>query len=78
MNENIDDFIRALDFENSLPGTSEAQKEANAHRKRIYLLFMNKKPNDAETIKTDLQLEMYINRMANPSYRFCASDLLKE
>lgn len=73
MEEYNDEFIRALELENSLPSTSAAQKEANAHRKHMYLLFMNRKPNDGETKYTDLPLEMYANKMANPAYRFCPS-----
>lgn len=79
MNEHNDEFLRALELENSLPSTSAAQKEANAHRKRMYLLFMNRKPNDAETVHNDMQLEMYVNRIVNPTYRFCPSaDWLKQ
>lgn len=78
MNDYNDEFLRALELENSLPSTSAAQKEANAHRKHMYLLFMNRKPNNSETTHTDLPLEMYINRMVNPTYRFCPSaDWLK-
>jgi hypothetical protein len=73
-----DEFLRALDLESGLPSCSPAQREANAHRKRMYLLFMNRKPNDTATTHTDMQLDMYINRMVDPSYRFCPSaDWLK-
>lgn len=73
-----DEFLRALDLESSLPSCSPAQREANAHRKRMYLLFMNRKPNDTVNTHTDMQLDMYINRMIDPSYRFCPSaDWLK-
>lgn len=77
MNEQ-DEFLRALDLESSLPSCSPAQREANIHRKRMYLLFMNRKPNDTATTHTDLQLDLYVRKMTNPSFRFSASTLMKE
>ncbi|MFD0957968.1 hypothetical protein [Paenibacillus chungangensis] len=71
-----DEFLYALELEDTLPGTTEAQKEANVHRRRLYLHLMNKKPNDVKSIYTDLSQEMHMNRALNPSYRLSVSDLM--
>jgi len=78
VNEYNDDFLRALDLEDSMPSTSSAQKEANQFRRRMHLLLKGRKPNATDSDYTDLPLEMYVNRMVNPQYRFCPSaDWLK-
>ena len=77
MMKNNDEFLNALEREDALPSTTQAQKEANAHRRRLYLHFMNKKPNDAESKYTDLSQEMHMNRVMNPSYRFSLSELIQ-
>lgn len=78
MNEYNDEFLRALDLEDSLPSTSQAQREANQFRRKMHLLLKGRKPNKTDTNSSDLPLEMYINRMVNPTYRFCPSaDWLK-
>lgn len=79
MNEhNIEAFLRALDLEDSLPGTTSAQKEANEFRRKTYLSIVNRKPNDSATSHFDMQLHMYGMKMTNPSFRFSASTLMKE
>jgi len=79
MNQYDDDFLRALDLENSLPSTSPAQKEANQFRRKMYLLLKGRKPNTTNTNSNDLPLEMYVNRMVDKNYRFCPSaDWLKQ
>lgn len=77
MNNCEDEFLKALELEDSLPGTTKAQVEANAHRRRMYLHFINKRPNDEETTYTDLAQKMHINKAIDPSYRLSISDLLK-
>jgi hypothetical protein len=73
-----DEFLRALDLEDSLPSTSSAQKEANQFRRKMYLLLKGRKPNPTDSNYSDLPLELYVNRMVDPSYRFCpSSDWLK-
>lgn len=73
-----DDFLRALELEDSLPSTSSAQKEANQFRRTMHLLLKGRKPNSAASTHTDMQLDMYVNRIIDPNYRFCPSaDWLK-
>ncbi len=77
MNDCEDEFLKALEMEDSLPGTTKAQREANDHRRRLYLHFINKRPNDEETTYTDLAQEMHINKALDSSYRLSISELLK-
>lgn len=78
MNEHEDEFLRALDLEDSLPNVSAAQVEANIHRRRLYLALRDKKTNPIDKEYSDMQLDMYINKMIDPNYRSCPSaDWLK-
>lgn len=78
MNDYNDEFLRALDLEDSLPSTSQAQREANQFRRNMHLLLKGRKPNTGDTNSSDLPLKLYVNRMIDPNYRFCPSaDWLK-
>lgn len=78
MNDNDDEFLRALEWEDSLPSTSVAQKEANQFRRKMHLLLKGRKPNAAASTHTDMQLDMYVNRMLDKNYRFSVRSLMNE
>lgn len=79
MNGDCDEFLAAIERENALSDTTKAQKEANEHRRRLYLHFINKKPNSWDSANNnDLAQEMHTNRAMNPSYRLSISEMMKE
>ncbi|WP_144240507.1 hypothetical protein [Paenibacillus sabinae] len=77
MNSYEEEFLKALELEDSLPGTTKCQKEANEHRRRLCLHYINKRQNDEETTYTDLAQEMHINKAIDPSYRLSIFGFLK-
>lgn len=74
-----EEFLIALDLEDSLPQTSLAQKEANKYKREFLLSMKNRKPNDCgESEFSNFSTEIMERRLKDPTYRFSIRGLLNE
>lgn len=79
MNMSEEDFLRALDLEDSLTQTSSAQVEANKYRREFLLNMKNRKPNDCgDTVFSNFSTDIMERRLKDPTYRFSVRGLLNE
>lgn len=67
----MDELLRALDLEDSLPSTTDAQKEANGYRRNL-LKLMNRPKAEYEAPEEypNFAQELLIRRLSDPDYRF--------
>lgn len=67
----MDELLRALDLEDSLPNTTTAQKEANKYRRNLLMLMNRPKPEyTAPEQYPNFAHELLIRRLRDPDYRF--------
>ena len=67
----MDELLRALDLEDSLPSTSKSQIEANKFRRNL-LMLMNRPKAEYEAPEEypNFAQELLIRRLTDPDYRF--------
>jgi len=74
-----DDLIEALDREDKLSTTSDAQRAANANMRNLYQHLKNKRSSDSPTYdNSTLAMEIMARRLADPSYTFSVRSLMNE
>ncbi|MEK4187763.1 MULTISPECIES: hypothetical protein [Paenibacillus] len=67
----MDELLRALDLEDSLPSTSKSQIEANKYRRNLLMLMNKPKPEyEAPEQYNNFAHELLLRRLADPDYRF--------
>ncbi len=75
----MDELLRALDLEDSLPSTTTAQKEANEYRRNLLMLMSRPKPEyEAPEPYNNFAHELLLRRLADPDYRFNPRTLFNE
>jgi hypothetical protein len=80
MMNSYDDLIEALDREDKLSTTSDAQRESNAHRRNLYQHLKSKRSNgDTPTYdNSTLAMDIMLKRLNDPTYRFSIRSLFSE
>ncbi|AIQ37201.1 hypothetical protein R50345_22720 [Paenibacillus sp. FSL R5-0345] len=75
----MDELLRALDLEDSLPNTTAAQIEANKYRRNLLMLMNRPKPEyQAPEPYTNFAHELLIRRLNDPEYSFNPRTLFKD
>lgn len=74
----MDDFIRMLELEDSLPSTTSAQREANQHRRKMYLNINRERSVPSPTVNNNFGVELLMKRLEDPDYRMSVRTLLEE
>lgn len=75
----MNELLRALDLEDSLPSTTAAQKEANKYRRNLLMLMSKPKPEyEAPEQYSNFAQELLLKRLADPEYRFNPRSLFND